>query len=117
MTKSEYKYLSEIYENGRLDGKVCVARIAERVGVSDVSVYKAMDKLRKKGYIAADGKYALVTPQGKSILSEYERLIAYVTKQLTDKYGLTVNEAKEDARGVICALSEKSRKAIMRMIP
>lgn len=117
MTKSEYKYLSEIYENGRLDGKVCVAQIAERVGVSDVSVYKAMDKLRKKGYISADGKYALVTIQGKAILSEYERLIAYVTKQLTSKCGLTANEAKEDARGVVCALSEKSRKAIMGMIP
>lgn len=112
MTKSEYNYLYEIQTSARSDGKVRVAEIAKRLGVSNVSVYKAMDKLRKNGYIVAEGKYATLTEKGGSALLEYGKIVQYVAERLKERCALTEKEAKNDAIGIACALSEKSKRAI-----
>ena len=114
MTKSEYKYLYEIQESVKSDGRVHVAEVAARLDVSGVSVYKAMDKLRKNGYIADEGKYAALTKKGKVALCEYGKIVQYVAQRLIERCALTAEEATNDAIGVACALSEKSKRAFLQ---
>ena len=116
MNKSEYFYLTEIEKSNKYGGKVRVAEIAEYLGVSDVSVYKAIRRLGEKGYVTDEGKYAFLSIKGKNTLKEYNKIVFYIAKQLTEKCGHSVYEAEDEAVGIACALSEKSRKAILLLV-
>lgn len=116
MTKSEYQYLSAIRACGRADGTLCVSEIATRLGVSEVSVYKGMERLRKHGYVASDGRRATVTATGEKLLGEYVALISALARRLSAAYGASEEEAYADAVAIACAVSEKGRRVLLEKI-
>ena len=113
MIKSDYFYLNEIEKSNKCGGKVRVAEIAGYLGVSHVSVYKAIRRLGEKGYVTDEGKYAFLSIKGKKTLEEYNKIIFHIAQQLLEKCGHSVYEAEDEAVGIACALSEKTRKAIL----
>jgi Mn-dependent DtxR family transcriptional regulator len=117
MTAAELRYLiatGELY-----DGKngVKLTDIAQKVGVSKVSVYRAVERLEKNGYVERNDKNKVVlTQHGKNQISAYMEIIVFIRAQLLDHCGTPSDTAYNDALGVACALSDASREKITEII-
>ena len=118
MTAAELRYLiatSEIHEITGVGVKL--TEIALRMGVSKVSVYRAVERLEKNGCVARDEKNKIViTEYGEKQLADYMEIIGFVRTQLT-RYCDTPDElAYKDALGVVCALCNHSREKLAGII-
>ena len=117
MTAAELRYLIAIDE--LYDGKsgVKLTDIAQRVGVSKVSVYRAVERLEKSGYAERNDKNKVIlTELGKKQISDYMEIIDFVRDHLVRNCGTPHEVAYSDAIGVACALSDVSRERIAEII-
>ena len=117
MTSAELRYLiaaDELY-----DGKhgVKLIEIAAERGVSKVSVYRAVERLEKNGYIERNDKNKVVlTEHGKKQLADYMEIIAFISSHLEKQCGIPKEIAYDDALDAACAFSDVSRASIAQIL-
>lgn len=116
MTYSELKYLNAV-DKLTTDGGVKQIEISKFLGVSTVSIYKAMTRLEEKNYIIRDenGLY-YTTALAKERLKEYLDCAEAIEDVLIEKCNSSQNKAQRDAMAVTCALSDENRKKILNLI-
>ncbi len=113
MTTAELRYLIATNELHREQTGVKLTAIAEKVGVSKVSVYRAVERLEKSGYVRRNDKNKVVmTESGERLLSEYMVIVNFISKHLEAHCGTPNELAYQDALGAACALSDISRQGI-----
>ena len=113
MTVAELRYL--IATDALYDGKngVKLTAIAEKIGVTKVSVYRAVERLEKSGYVERNEKNKVVmTEKGETVLREYMVIVHFVREHLVAHCGTPAEIAYTDALGAACALSDISRSGI-----
>ncbi len=113
MTSAELKYMiaiEEIYDG--ING-VKLIDIASKVGVSKVSVYRAVERMEKNGYIERNDKNKVVlTEYGKKELSSYKEIMRFLQNNIKKYCSVSEDVAYSDAMCVACALSNTSREKL-----
>ncbi|MBO5023356.1 MAG: hypothetical protein J6D11_03485 [Clostridia bacterium] len=113
MTSAELRYLiaaDELYDG--VNG-VKLIEIANKVGVSKVSVYRAVERLEKNYYIQRNEKNKVVlTEYGKKQLADYREIMDFIQSHLEKQCGTPSEVAYNDALGAACAFSDISRAKI-----
>ncbi len=113
MTVAELRYL--IATDALYDGKngVKLTAIAEELGVTKVSVYRAVERLEKSGYVKRNEKNKVImTEKSEAILREYMVIVHFVREHLMAHCGTPADIAYTDALGTACALSDITRSSI-----
>lgn len=117
MTSAELKYLiaiSELYDGTK---GIKLTAVADKTGVSKVSVFKAVERLEQDGCIQRDAKNkVIVTQRGYEQLEKYNILIGWLSGHLERNCKVPADIAKHDAAGAICAFSEESINALTQFI-
>lgn len=117
MTSAELKYLTAIKE--LYDGTVGVklVSIAEKMGITKVSVHKAVTRLENHGYIKRDDKNKVVmTELGYEQLEKYDALIGWLERHLQKYCGVSAEIAHNDAINAVCVFSYETRTAIAEFV-
>ena len=116
MSSSELRYL--IAANELVEQIECVKQtdVANRLRVSKVSTYNAMERLRDKGYIEKSERKIVLTERGKEVLNEYMTIIRFMSSHLSLHCGTTENQAYEDALNAACAFSDATRNGVANFI-
>lgn len=117
MTASELRYLIAL--NDLYDGKngVKLTEIADKACVSKVSVYRAIERLEKDGYVKRTDKNRIaVSEKGAEALVEYQACMSIVQWSLETNCGTSPAIAYKDALNTVCVLSEESRQAVVRFL-
>ena len=113
MTASELKYLiaaNELSDNGN---GARMAAMAARLGVSKVSVCKAVERLTESGYLCQNGKKVLLTEKGVEIIADYLIVIDFIGSKLQRHCNTPKETAFIEAGGATCALGDESRKRVL----
>ena len=106
--------INELYDG---TAGIKLTAIAARMNVTKVSVYRAVERLEKNGYIKRDEKNKVVmTEYGYEQLEKYNVLIGWLSSHLQMKCGVSAEIAHADAIGAACAFSEESRTALAEFI-
>lgn len=117
MTAAELRYLIAI--DALYDGTSGIKLIAitEKMGVSKVSVYRAVERLEKGGYAMRDERNKVVlTAHGEKSLAEYMVLQKWLAEHLETHCGVSGDIAYRDAVDAVCALGDESRRGLWRLI-
>ena len=113
MTSAELKYLiaiSELYDG---TAGIKLTAIAAKMNVSKVSVYRAVERLEKNGYIRRDEKKQITMSEyGYDQLEKFNILIQWISGHLREKCKVSADIAYRDAIGAACEFSEESRNSI-----
>ena len=103
MSSSELKYLIAARVLANQIDIVKQTDLANKLQVSKVSVYNAVEKLKEKGFIEKNERKILLTKKGEEILDEYMVIIRFMAGHLSLHCGTTENQAYEDALNATCA--------------
>lgn len=116
MSSSELRYL--IAANELAEGGAAVKQkdIAGKLGVSKVSAYNAVERLKEKGYIAKTDRLVTLTESGRQILSEYMTIIHFISMHLALHCKTPAEQAYDDALSVSCAFSDATRNGVANFI-
>ena len=116
MSSSELRYLIAIDElSGRLK-EIKQMDLANKLHVSKVSVYNAVEKLKEKGFIEKNERKLLLTKNGEQVLEEYMVIIRFMAGHLSLHCAAREKQAYEDALNATCAFSDATRNGIVRFI-
>lgn len=113
MTASDLRYL--IAADRLFDGEngVKLTDIAAETDVTKVSVYRAVERMEKNGYVCRNEKNKIVlTEEGKRSLREYMVTVRFLSAHFEKHCGVPAEIAYQDAICAACALSDVSRKGI-----
>ena len=117
MTSAELKYLiaiSKLYDGTK---GIKLTDVADKTGVSKVSVFKAVERLEQEGCIQRDAKNkVIITQYGYEQLEKYNILIRWLSGHLERNCKVPADIAEHDATGAICAFSEQSINALTQLI-
>ena len=116
MSSSELRYLIAAND---LCGELQVVKqtdIANRLNVTKVSAYNALERLKEKGLIEKSGRKIVLTDEGREILEEYMTIIRFIAAHLSLHCGTSKNQAYEDALNATCAFSETTRNGVANFI-
>lgn len=80
MSSSELRYLIAASVLAKQINIVKQTDLANKLQVSKVSVYNAVEKLKEKGFIEKNERKILVTKKGEEILDEYMVIIRFSIK-------------------------------------
>ena len=117
MTSAELKYLIAIDELYNGERGIKLTDIAQKMSVSKVSVYRAVERLERGGYVERDDKNKVVmTEHGKAQLEEYKVLTGWLACHLEHHCGVSGDIAYKDAIGAVCAMSDESRDGLFKFI-
>lgn len=117
MTSSELNYLMAIDRLYSGAKGIKLVSIAERMGVTKVSVFRAAKLLEHDGLIQRDDKNKVViTRYGYEQLEKYRVLIAWLGNHLERNCKVAHETAVRDAMGAVCAFSEESINALSNSI-
>ena len=115
MTAAGLKYLIAVNDLGAAGIKI--TEISEKMGISKVSVYRAVSRLEASGYTVRDEKNRVViTEQGKEQLEKYNLLTSLLAHHLNTCGQIRAEVAKEDAINAVCAVSDECRDAIFKLL-
>ena len=84
MSSSELRYLITANELAEQTENVKQTDVANKLRVSKVSTYNAMERLRDKGFIEKNERKIVLTDRGKEVLNEY------IFERVYDDYTLYV---------------------------
>ncbi|MBQ8498139.1 MAG: helix-turn-helix domain-containing protein [Clostridia bacterium] len=113
MTVAELRYLIAIDALCEGENGVKLTEIAAKMGVTKVSVYRAVERLEKNGYVRRNEKNKVImTESGTLFLEEYMVIVRFIRAHLEQNCGTPAETAYQDALGVACALSDISRGSI-----
>ena len=117
MTSAELRYLiamNELYDGTK---GIKLTAIAEKMGVTKVSVFKAAERLELDGCIQRDAKNKIViTKYGYEQLEKYNVLIGWLSGHLERNCKIPPDIARHDAIGAVCAFSVESIDALTDFI-
>lgn len=116
MSSSELRYLIAANELAEQIESVKQTDVANKLRVSKVSTYNAMERLRDKGYIEKSERKIVLTALGKEVLYEYMTIIRFISAHLSLHCGTEKNQAYEDALNATCAFSEATRNGVANFI-
>lgn len=109
-------YVELIAQLIRLHGEARTVDLAERLGVSHVTVTKTIDRLRKGGLVrSVPYRSIFLTPQGEQ-LAEQMRSRHELVVQFLEKLGVNPPDAEADAEGIEHHVSEATLEAMRRFI-
>ena len=113
MTAAELKYLIAIDELYDGTSGIKLISIAAKMGVTKVSVYRAVERLEKSGYLKRDERNKVIfTEHGHKSLAHFMIMVKWITEHLAERCGVSADKAYNDAIGVVCALSDESREGL-----
>ena len=116
MTSAELKYLIAIEELYDGINGVKLTDIAAKVYVSKVSVYRAVERMHKNGYVERnDNNKVVLTDFGKKELVVYKKTLRFFEEQLEKICYISSDIAYADALCLACALSDISREKILNL--
>lgn len=116
MSSSELRYLIAASELAEQIESVKQTDVANKLRVSKVSTYNAMERLRDKGYIEKNERKIVLTALGKEVLNEYMTIIRFISAHLSLHCGTEKNQAYEDALNATCAFSDATRNGVANFI-
>ena len=116
MSSSELRYLIAASALANQIDIVKQTDLANKLQVSKVSVYNAVEKLKEKGFIEKNERKILLTKKGEEILDEYMVIICFMAGHLSLNCGTSEKQAYEDALNATCAFSDATRNGIARFI-
>ena len=116
MSSSELRYLIAASELAEQIESVKQTDVANKLRVSKVSTYNAMERLHDKGYIEKNERKIVLTALGKEVLNEYMTIIRFISAHLSLHCGTTENQAYEDALNAACAFSDVTRNGVANFI-
>lgn len=116
MSSSELRYLIAANELAGQTENVKQTDLANKLRVTKVSTYNAMERLREKGLIEKNERKIVLTDKGKEALSEYMTIIRFIASHLSLHCGTPENQAYEDALNAACAFSETTRNGVANFI-
>lgn len=79
MSASELRYLIAANELADQIAIVKQTDVANKLRVSKVSTYNAMERLRDKGLIEKNERRIVLTARGREVLSEYMTIIRFIS--------------------------------------
>ena len=89
MSSSELRYLIAASELAEQIESVKQTDVANKLRVSKVSTYNAMERLHDKGYIEKNERKIVLTALGKEVLNEYMTIIRFISAHLSLHCGTT----------------------------
>lgn len=116
MSSSELKYLIAANELSKTEAAVKQSDIANKLHVSKVSAYKAIERLKEKGFIEKNERKVVLTTDGKRILGEYMIIIRFISAHLSLHCGTPSDRAYDDALSATCAFSDETRNGVANFI-
>lgn len=116
MSSSELRYLIAANELAEQKEIVKQTDLANKLNVTKVSTYNAMERLREKGFIEKNERKIVLTEKGKEALNEYLTIIKFMASHLTLHCGTPARQAYEDALNATCAFSETTRNGVAQFI-
>lgn len=116
MSSSELRYLITANELAEQIENVKQIDVANKLQVSKVSTYNAMERLREKGFIEKNERKIVLTDRGREVLNEYLTIIRFMSAHLSLHCGTTKNQAYEDALNATCAFSDVTRNGVANFI-
>ena len=116
MSSSELRYLITANELAEQMEIVKQTDVANKLNVSKVSTYNAIERLRDKGFIEKNDRKIVLTDRGKEVLNEYMTIIRFMSAHLSLHCGTTENQAYEDALNATCAFSDVTRNGVANFI-
>ena len=116
MSSSELRYLIAANELAEQMEIVKQTDVANKLNVSKVSTYNAIERLRDKGFIEKNERKIVLTNRGKEVLNEYMTIIRFMSAHLSLHCGTTKNQAYEDALNATCAFSDATRNGVANFI-
>lgn len=116
MSSSELRYLITANELAEQIENVKQIDVANKLQVSKVSTYNAMERLRDKGFIEKNERKIVLTDRGREVLNEYLTTIRFMSAHLSLHCGTTKNQAYEDALNATCAFSDATRNGVANFI-
>ena len=116
MSSSELRYLIAANELAEQIENVKQIDVANKLQVSKVSTYNAMERLRDKGFIEKNERKIVLTDRGREVLNEYMTIIRFISAHLSLHCGTTENQAYEDALNATCAFSDATRNGVANFI-
>lgn len=116
MSSSELRYLIAANELAEQMEIVKQTDVANKLNVSKVSTYNAIERLRDKGFIEKNDRKIVLTDRGREVLNEYMTIIRFMSAHLSLHCGTTENQAYEDALNATCAFSDVTRNGVANFI-
>lgn len=116
MSSSELRYLIAANELAEQTENVKQTEVANKLRVSKVSTYNAMERLRDKGFIEKNERKIVLTDRRREVLNEYMTIIRFMSAHLSLHCGTTENQAYEDALNATCAFSDATRNGVANFI-
>ena len=116
MSSSELRYLIAANELAEQMEIVKQTDVANKLNISKVSTYNAIERLRDKGFIEKNDRKIVLTNRGKEDLNEYMTIIRFMSAHLSLHCGTTKNQAYEDALNATCAFSDATRNGVANFI-
>lgn len=116
MSSSELRYLIAANELAEQMPIVKQTDIANKLQVTKVSAYNAVERLREKGLIEKSGRKIELTERGKEVLSEYMIIIRFIAAHLSLHCGTPKKQAYNDALSATCAFSGETRNGVANFI-
>ena len=116
MSSLELRYLIAANELAEQMEIVKQTDVANKLNVSKVSTYNAIERLRDKGFIEKNDRKIVLTDRGKEVLNEYMTIICFMSAHLSLHCGTTKNQAYEDALNATCAFSDATRNGVANFI-
>ncbi len=116
MSSSELRYLIAANELSEQMPVVKQTDIANKLQVTKVSAYNAVERLREKGLIEKSGRKIELTDCGREVLEEYMTIIRFISAHLSQHCGTPKKQAYDDALNAACAFSEATRNGVADFI-
>lgn len=116
MSSSELRYLIAANELAEQMEIVKQTDVANKLNVSKVSTYNAIERLRDKGFIEKNDRKNVLTNLGKEVLNEYMTIIRFISVHLSLHCGTSEKQAYEDALNATCAFSDATRNGVANFI-
>ena len=116
MSSSELRYLIAANELAEQLETVKQTDVANKLGVTKVSTYNAIERLREKGLVEKNERKIVLTERGKETLGEYMTIIRFISSHLSLHCGTPAAQAYDDALNAACAFSETTRNGVAEFI-
>lgn len=116
MSSSELRYLIAANELAEIMQSVKQTDIANKLRVTKVSAYNAVERLREKGYVEKNERKIELTEKGMTALNEYMTIIRFISSHLSLHCGTPEEQAYEDALNAACAFSDATRNGVANFI-
>lgn len=116
MTASELKYLAAVNELDDEGKGARMTAMAQKLNVSKVSVYRAIERLIESGYVRLDDKRVLLTEKGEKEVADYLAVVEFIGDKLIQHCNTPKEVAFDEAVGAACSLGDESRNGVLAFV-